>query len=279
MRVVAVGLPTTETGPLEKRLEIPMLIASVAVIPSLVVEQTATNPAVAAVAWAINALIWLAFLVEYALLFWIAPDRWLYVKSHKLDLAIVVLSPPLLVPEAMGALRAVRSLRILRMMRAARAARSARGLRLLRLFAFVGRAVTGANRALRRHGTHYVIAAVLLSVLVAGGLLHLLEPYHVPTMWDGLWWAITTVTTVGYGDITPETWIGKALAVVLMVVGIGLMAVVTANIASWFVQKDQESEGERLVAELAEVRIKLSRLEELLVQQREAATGDEDEEG
>lgn len=272
------GTATSETDARflrwEKRLEIPMLIASVLVIPALLVELTATNPAAATAAWAVNALIWILFLVEYVMLLGFASDWRAYVKTHKLDLAIVVLSPPLLVPEAMSALRALRSIRVLRLMRATRVAQAARGLRFLRLFASARRAMSGANRAMSRHGTHYVITAVLVVILVAGGAFYLLEPDNVPSIWDGLWWATTTVTTVGYRDVSPETLIGKALAVVLRIVGIGLMAVITATMASWFVQQDQQPESEQLAAEVAKVRGQLDRLEELIVQTQEAAASE-----
>ena len=57
---------------------------------------------------------------------------------------------------------------------------------------------------------------------------------------DGLWWAITTVTTVGYGDRFPTTTEGRLLAVLLMLVGISLVGVITASVASWFVKLSQE---------------------------------------
>ncbi len=57
---------------------------------------------------------------------------------------------------------------------------------------------------------------------------------------DGLWWAVTTVTTVGYGDRFPTTTEGRLLAVLLMLVGISLVGVITASVASWFVKLSQE---------------------------------------
>jgi voltage-gated potassium channel len=57
---------------------------------------------------------------------------------------------------------------------------------------------------------------------------------------DGLWWAVTTVTTVGYGDKFPTTTEGRLLAVLLMLVGISLVGVITASVASWFVKLSQE---------------------------------------
>jgi voltage-gated potassium channel Kch len=67
---------------------------------------------------------------------------------------------------------------------------------------------------------------------------------------DSLWWAITTVTTVGYGDIVPKTHIGRAVAVVVMVVGITFMSLLTANIASYLSRRNQEEFTDILAARI-----------------------------
>ena len=66
------------------------------------------------------------------------------------------------------------------------------------------------------------------------------EGSNIKTLGDGLWWAVTTVTTVGYGDRFPTTTEGRILAVMLMLVGISLVGVITASVASWFVRLSQE---------------------------------------
>jgi voltage-gated potassium channel len=63
---------------------------------------------------------------------------------------------------------------------------------------------------------------------------------NIKSFEDGLWWAVTTVTTVGYGDRFPTTTEGRLLAVLLMLVGISLVGVITASVASWFVRISQE---------------------------------------
>jgi voltage-gated potassium channel len=65
------------------------------------------------------------------------------------------------------------------------------------------------------------------------------EGSNIKNFGDGIWWAITTVTTVGYGDKFPTTIEGKFLAVGLMIVGISLMGVITASVAAWFVKMGQ----------------------------------------
>jgi voltage-gated potassium channel len=77
-----------------------------------------------------------------------------------------------------------------------------------------------------------------------------------------VWWAITTVTTVGYGDLYPESHAGRILAAVVMIIGIGFVAVLTANISSYFVENDTNKEREDQ-GKNDENQLILERLEEL----------------
>lgn len=75
---------------------------------------------------------------------------------------------------------------------------------------------------------------------------------------EALWWAIVTVTTVGYGDTYPVTAAGRGVAVVLMLVGIGLIGVLTATIASFFVQENADEEKHELIARLDRIEAMLA---------------------
>ncbi len=69
-----------------------------------------------------------------------------------------------------------------------------------------------------------------------------IEGSNIRSFGDGLWWALTTVTTVGYGDRFPTTTEGRVIAFALMLVGISLMGVVTASVAAWFVKMSQNED-------------------------------------
>ncbi|MGM0837298.1 MAG: ion channel [Bacillota bacterium] len=78
-------------------------------------------------------------------------------------------------------------------------------------------------------------AIVIISVLVIGGssyIIHLLEPETFPTVFEGLWWTMTTVTTVGYGDVSPQTVPGKTFAMFLFIFGIGLIGVLIGKVVN-----------------------------------------------
>ncbi|WP_243399625.1 potassium channel family protein [Arthrobacter glacialis] len=92
---------------------------------------------------------------------------------------------------------------------------------------------------------------------------------------DALWWAFVTITTVGYGDLTPTTLLGRSIAVGLMIGGIALLGVVTATLASWLVEKvsAQETKSQEITAEeLQSLRDEIRMLRDDLVLRREASS-------
>jgi voltage-gated potassium channel len=114
----------------------------------------------------------------------------------------------------------------------------------------------------RRAGQLIAIATVLVSLLGAV-LMRLLDPHEFPTVWSGLWWAVQTVTTVGYGDHVPANTEGKVLAGVVMVFGIGFLSVITASISAAFVESARRKRGDDDLAE------RLDRIERALEELKE----------
>jgi len=93
--------------------------------------------------------------------------------------------------------------------------------------------ITFMLQQLRREQYHIVVLVVLALMLLGGGLYARVEGISLE---DALWWAVVTMTTVGYGDISPETLSGKFIGVFLMLTGIGFLGLLTATIASVFVE-------------------------------------------
>ena len=82
-----------------------------------------------------------------------------------------------------------------------------------------------------------IIASVTLSItIISGVLIHFTDEKTFPNIGDGLWWAIQTVTTVGYGDLVPTSTVGRLVAALVMLAGIGFLTVVTAVITSTFIE-------------------------------------------
>src|SRR4051812_47428965 len=91
-----------------------------------------------------------------------------------------------------------------------------------------------------RYAAYVVIALWMIAVFAFGILERLVDRKTYPTVWDSWWWAIQTVTTVGYGDNPPQQPAGKVVASILMIGGLAFLSIVTATITSQFIQRRQE---------------------------------------
>jgi voltage-gated potassium channel len=115
-----------------------------------------------------------------------------------------------------------------------------------------------------------VVATVTTAItLLAGWLMTIADHTGFPTLGSGLWWAVQTVTTVGYGDHVPETDAGRIVAAVVMLLGIGFLTVITASITGAFVarsRREQHLEGPEptSVDDLREIIERLERIEAAL---------------
>ena len=164
---------------------------------------------------------WFCFAVDYLARLVLGRRRGMFVKDNLVDLLVVVL--PVLRP-----------------------------LRLLRLVTLLSVLNRHAGASLRGRVASYVAGSAVLVLFVAS--LAMLDAERgkpgtsIDSFGDALWWAMTTVTTVGYGDRFPVTSIGRCIAVGLMLAGIALLGVVTASIASWLIEKVQEVEEESRAA-------------------------------
>lgn len=117
----------------------------------------------------------------------------------------------------------------------------------------------------RRAGV--VIALVTLAVTLAGGVLvTIVDHRDFPTLGRGMWWAVQTVTTVGYGDVTPRTGGGKVIATVVMVTGIAFVAVATAAVTAVFIDSARRRRGHKdpVETQLRDIAERLERIEERL---------------
>jgi voltage-gated potassium channel len=205
-----VGLMTLETW--KRRGEWPLTAAAVLflITYSWEVLQPGLPGPVVRVLRVVDLLTWSVFLVDYVGQVVLAPNRRHWVLHHVPDLLLVVL--PLLRP-----------LRL---------------LRLLVLLRFIDR---GVIRSLQGRVVGYVVFSTVL-VLYAGTLAGLEAERGAPgstiqSFGAALWWATTTITTVGYGDVYPVTTQGRLVAGVLMVAGVGFLGAVTATISSWVVSR------------------------------------------
>lgn len=165
-------------------------------------------------------LLWLFFVVELAVLSWLASDHWRYIKNNWFNLIMIVVAMPLLwQQQEFGILRAVRFALVV--------------LKLANLSHTI-RAVLSRNQL------GLTIVASWVFVLFAGVLMAAIEPTF-KNVGDGVWWAWVTLTTVGYGDVVPVTGPGRILAAIVMLLGIGLFSLITANFSAFFIAREEIS--------------------------------------
>lgn len=161
---------------------------------------------------------WLAFAIDLLVGISISTSKLNYIKHHLLDVAAVLL--PFLRP-----------------------------LRLMRVLSFGGLVIQKVAIGRQFAITLKVAIASIFLAYVAAVQVTIsergVEGSNIKNFGDGLWWAVTTVTTVGYGDRFPVTTEGRLLAVLLMLAGISLVGVITASVASWFVRMSQNDSGQR----------------------------------
>jgi voltage-gated potassium channel len=237
-----------------KRLEWPLAVLALLIVPVLILEDRTTDPTVRWLCSAVNWFVWVAFVGEFATGLAVAKHRAKFLGTSWFDLAIILLSPPFLVPDALQNMRGLRAVRIFRL------------LRLVRGMAVATIGLRTSRRLLRHKGFHYVLLVGVATVTLGAAGIYIVEKdLTVSSVGDALWWAIVTVTTVGYGDVSPKTPEGRLIAVALMLVGIGVISALTATIASFFVEQDQGKENQEIERRLARVE---ERLDEVLIELR-----------
>lgn len=166
----------------------------------------------------INLSVWCFFLLELLVLLYFVKDRWRFLRQNWLLLVIIIVGIPVITQNVYATM----TLRILRPMLAF--VILAPALRLLIQFFVDGKLLTTLFAA--------SIIVVLFGVLIAG-----VDP-NIKTAWEGIWYAVVTVSTVGYGDIVPVSPLGRLLGVCLIVMGLGIFVVITANFLALMLRKE-----------------------------------------
>lgn len=212
---------------LEEKLETPLLILGFVWLALLVYELVWNlSPALELV----GTIIWIIFILDFALKFTLAPDKINYLKTNWLT------ALSLLVP-------ALRVFRIFRVFRVLQAARAARGLRLFRVLTSLNRGMKSLGASFKRRGFGYVIAlSTIVCFAGAAGMLAFENdvPNGLKTYGDALWWTAMLLTSIG-SEYFPQTAEGRVLCFIIALYGFAVFGYVTATLATFFVGRDAEN--------------------------------------
>lgn len=226
----------------------PLLLGlALLVIPVVLIEESHAPHGLKVAASGANWVIWAAFLGELILVLVVADRRRDALKVYWLETLIVFGTAPFY-PRLLSSLRLVRLVRL---------------LRLARLGLLGGRAIRAERALTTRGGFRYLALMTAVLVAIAGAAISLVDSADIPNVGTGMWWAIVTVTTVGYGDVVPHSTAGRIVGSLLMLAGIGFISLLTATIASAFVASDKEEEDTRLDELVETVRRIEARLDQL----------------
>lgn len=211
--------------PVGKAFDIALLVCILLSVLAVLLESVDSirqhyGAALLAAEWLFTAL----FTLEYGLRLVSVKKPWCYARSFFGIVDLLAIIPTYLSLLVAGAqsLIVIRALRLLRV------------FRVLKLARFVGEAQR-LRYALRRSLRKIVVFlfTVLTLVLVIGSIMYLIEgeEHGFTSIPQSIYWAVVTMTTVGYGDIAPGTWLGKLLASVVMIIGYGIIAVPTGIVS------------------------------------------------
>ena len=198
----------------------------------------------------IDLLLWFIFVVDYGLRFFSSKEKWRFVLENIFDLLAIL---------PLNAIFTV--FRLGRIFRLARLTKLLKLTRLLRVVGLTGKLEKKVGKLLRTNGLLYIFYLNSFIVLVGSSILSVVEEKSFS---DSLWWALVTVTTVGYGDIVPTSIFGKWLAVLLMLIGIGTIGMLTSALTNFFVKDNQDNQiqFEKLQDELSSQRLLLEKQSE-----------------
>jgi voltage-gated potassium channel len=170
-------------------------------------------------------LVWGVFVAEATVLGWLVQHKARYFRSNWLNLLIIVFGVPILWAGSPWATLA----------------RAARLLMMVSLLANVANIV---QRMLSMNRLGPILGAIVIVTTLGGLIIGYFDPAFSRPL-DGIWWAWVTVTTVGYGDLVPQTPAARMFAIALMILGVSMIALLSASLVSYF-QAEEEREAARV---------------------------------
>lgn len=220
-----------------------IVLSFVVIIMTLLQLTLSLTPQIDALFNTLDVLIWLFFFVDYLVRLGVSKDKKQFFLSHKIDLIVIIPFFSIY--------------RLFRLARVAELLPLLRFTKVVKVTVMLTTAFKQISQFFKTNNLHYVSLATLVIVLLGAGGISLVEGFSFK---DSLWWSIVTLTTVGYGDIVPKTGIGRLIASIVMLTGIGFLGALTGTISTYFLNKSHDVYRPKIVDEMIE---KLNHFDEL----------------
>lgn len=176
----------------------------------------------------LDKIIWLIFCIDYFIRLYISENKIKFIKKNLIDLLSII---PF--NSALKILRILKFTEIIKIARIGHIFKASRVLVLISKFKY------RSKEFIKINNFNYAVYFVIIVILLGSIGIYIVEDISFS---DALWWCFVTVTTVGYGDIIPKTFIGKIIAIILMIVGIGFVGLLTGTIATFFLMSNKKKE-------------------------------------
>ncbi len=215
-------------GQIDRLLEGPMIFLGFAWLVLLIIDLV---KGLTAPLQMLSTSIWVIFIVDFAIKFFLAPAKLPFLKRNWLTILSLI----------------VPAIRIVRIVRVARFFRLFRGFRLIRTLASINRTMRSLNATMRRRGFGYVVLLTVVVVFAGAAGMHAFEKEAggLTSYADSLWWTTMLVITVG-SDYWPQTSEGRVLCIIIALYGFAVFGYITATLASFFIDRDASEKSTSL---------------------------------
>lgn len=215
------------------------LLAIIAVIITLLDLTETINLSTNNILNTLDIAIFYIFIFDYVVRLIISKDKKDFFKNNIPDLVAIIPFNSLF-----------KVFRIAKLLRLAKLTKMTKLLKLARFIGVLARLNKKIKGVLKTNGLNHALWFTLIVILLSAIGIYVAEPTTVKTFDNALWWSFVTATTVGYGDIFPTTQIGRIIAGILMLTGIGTIGMITGSISTYFMTRQNTSSQDNDISEI-----------------------------
>ena len=204
-----------------------MAMLSIVVAIILIIQlNTKLNNTINKFLTTIDFIIWLIFVFDYFIRLYKSKNKRKFIKKNIIDLLSII---------PINTIFTV--FRALNLIKIGKVTRLGKSIKVLKILTVSGRLKRNFDEFIKTNNFNYTLSIAVSIVFIGSVIMSMVENI---SLGDAIWWSIVTVTTVGYGDISPVTPMGRIVASILMIMGIGFISSLTSTLSTYFIKRDQK---------------------------------------